>query len=564
MPEHPWWAAAVVYQVYPRSFQDSDGDGIGDLRGLIDRLDHLAWLGIDVIWLSPVFRSPGFDNGYDVSDYRAIDPVFGTLADMDELIGAVHHRGMRLVLDLVLNHTSHEHPWFRESRASRTSPKRDWYWWRAPGPDGALPTNWGGFFGGPAWTLDEATGEAYLHLFTPQQPDLNWETPAVREAIGDLLRWWLDRGVDGFRLDVINLVSKDPALPDGPAGGSGLGDGSASYVSGPRIHEYLRELHDALRAARPGRPERPDHPLTIGEMVDLTVDQARLFTDPDRRELDLVFQFHHMGLDRGAHKFDIRPLHLPDLKRLMAEWQAGLAEHGGSSLFLGNHDQPRAVSRFGDDRRFRRESATLLAAVMYLQRGTPFLLQGEEIGMTNTRFDGIDDFRDVESLNHYAAEVAAGADPARVLDGLREGSRDNARTPMQWTGGPGAGFSAGPPWIPVNPNAATINVEAARQDPESVLHFYRRLIALRREEPVFALGSFELLLPDDQRVYAYTRRLDEVEALVVGNWSGEPAAVDLEDWMRGRLVLANDPAAGGRGDPVLGPWEVRVLVRDAG
>jgi oligo-1,6-glucosidase len=556
MPEQPWWATAVVYQVYPRSFADSDGDGVGDIRGLVDRLDYLAWLGVDIIWLSPVFRSPGFDNGYDVSDYRAIDPVFGTLADLDELVAAVHARGMRLILDLVLNHTSHEHPWFLESRTSTTSPRRNWYWWRAAGPGGTAPNNWGGFFGGPAWTPDEATGECYLHLFTPQQPDLNWEEPAVREAIHELLRWWLDRGVDGFRLDVINLVSKDPALPDGPAGPSGLGDGSASYVSGPRIHEYLRELHDAALA---GHPERR---LLVGEMVALTVEQARLFTDPERRELDLVFQFHHMGLDRGAHKFDIRPLHLPDLKRLMAEWQAGLAERGWNSLFLGNHDQPRAVSRFGDDGRYRRESATLLAAVMYLHRGTPFLLQGEEIGMTNAPFAGIDDFLDVESLNHYAAEVAAGADPGLVVEGLARGSRDNARTPMQWTAGPGAGFTTGRPWMAVNPNAATISVEAARRDPDSILHFYRRLIALRREEPVFALGSFELLLPDDERVYAYTRRLDGAEALVVGNWSGEPWRIDLEDWMRGRLVLANDPAAAARRDPVLGPWEVRVYVRD--
>jgi oligo-1,6-glucosidase len=372
------------------------------------------------------------------------------------------------------------------------------------------------------------------------------------------MRWWLDRGVDGFRLDVINLVSKDPALPDGPAGPSGLGDGSASYVSGPRIHEYLRELHDAALAGR------PEPPFTVGEMVSLTVEQARLFTDPDRRELDVVFQFHHMGLDRGAHKFDVRPLHLPDLKRVMAEWQAGLADRGWNSLFLGNHDEPRAVSRFGDDGRFRRASATLLAAVMYLHRGLPFLLQGEELGMTNMPFEHLEDFRDVESLNHYAAEVAAGADPAAVLEALRRGSRDNARTPMQWTDGPGAGFTTGRPWIGVNPNAATVNVEAARRDHGSVLHFYRRLIALRREEPVFVHGSFELLLPDDERIYAYVRRLGTVESLVVGNWSGEPCRVELDGWQRGRLVLANDPEAAGRGEPVLGPWEVRVHVRDAG
>src|SRR4051812_7772016 len=416
-----WWKSAVVYQIYPRSFADADGDGMGDLRGVIDHLDHLAELGVDVLWLSPIYKSPQDDNGYDISDYQDVDPLFGDLAAFDELLAATHAKGMKMIMDLVVNHSSDEHAWFVESRSSKDDPKRDWYWWRParegmePGTPGAEPTNWGSVFGGPAWEYDKRTGEYYLHLFSPKQPDLNWENPEARSAVYAMMRWWLDRGVDGFRMDVINFISKDPALPDGRAvpgpGGSivpdGLADGSAAFVNGPRIHEFLAEMHREVFEGR-GRVF-----LTVGEMPGVTVDEARLFTDPARGEVDMVFQFEHVGVDHGATKWELRPLHLPALKAIMARWQTGLADVGWNSLYWNNHDQPRVVSRFGDDRpQFRVASAKALGTVLHLHRGTPYVYQGEELGMANYPFAEIDDFRDVESLNHYRAAVALGQDPA--------------------------------------------------------------------------------------------------------------------------------------------------------
>ncbi|WP_461011302.1 glycoside hydrolase family 13 protein [Streptomyces capparidis] len=561
----PWWKSAVVYQIYPRSFADADGDGIGDLRGITSRLDHLADLGVDVLWLSPVYRSPHDDNGYDISDYQDIDPLFGTLADFDELLAAAHARGMRLIMDLVVNHTSDEHPWFTESRSGPDSPKRDWYWWRPPRPGrepgtpGAEPNNWGSFFSGPAWEFDPASGEYYLHLFSRKQPDLNWENPEVRQAVYAMMRWWLDRGVDGFRMDVINLVSKDPALPDGPVRGADpYGDGSAYYTCGPRIHEFLREMHREVFA---GRAERL---LTVGEMPGVTVEQARLFTDPERAELDMVFQFEHVGLDHGDGKWDVRPLRLTALKESLGRWQDGLNDTGWNSLYWNNHDQPRVVSRFGDDGAYRERSAAMLGTVLHLHRGTPYIYQGEELGMTNAPFASVDDFRDIESLNHYAQAVAAGTPPEQVLAGLRAMGRDNARTPMQWDDSPHAGFTAGTPWIPVNPNHRWINAAAASADPASVYHHYRRLIELRHTEPAVVHGDFTMLLPDDERVYAFLRRHEDVELLVLGNFGGEDAPVDLPDaaeWARAELLLSNVPPepADGPGDAlVLRPWEARV------
>jgi len=560
----PWWTSAVVYQVYPRSFQDSDGDGIGDLGGILARLDHLLDLGVDVLWLSPVYPSPQADNGYDISDYQGIDPMFGCLAQLDELIAELHRRGMRLLMDLVVNHTSAEHPWFVESRSGPDSPKRDWYWWRPAragmpaGHPGAEPTNWQSFFSGSTWELDEASGEYYLHLFDRSQPDLNWENPQVRTAIYDMMRWWLDRGVDGFRMDVINMISKDVA-PDGhlhdgpPLAGSALGDGSASYLCGPRIHEFLQEMHREVFAGR------PDTLLTVGEMPGVTVEQARLFTDPARAEVDMVFQFEHVSLDLDGSKWRPVPLRLRDLKASFGHWQAGLADVGWNSLYWDNHDQPRAVSRFGDDSpQFRRDSATCLATLLHLHRGTPYVYQGEELGMANFPFAGIDDFRDVESLNHFTAAMAAGQAPADVLAVLRRMSRDNARTPVQWDASPSAGFTTGTPWLAVNPDHVTWNAEAQRGDPSSVLAHYRRLIALRHTEPVVALGDFTMLLPAHEEIYAFSRCLDGDTLLVVCNVGrtpqplGEllPAAVD------GELVLGNMAVA----DPaVLAPWEARVL-----
>ncbi|SFK41144.1 glycoside hydrolase family 13 protein [Geodermatophilus ruber] len=564
-PDQPaWWTRAVVYQVYPRSFMDSDGDGIGDLGGLLQRLDHLEDLGVDVVWLSPIYPSPQADNGYDISDYQDVDPLFGDLTQLDQLIAALHERGMKLVMDLVVNHTSDAHPWFLESRASRTSPKRDWYWWRPPRPGmaagtpGAEPTNWHSFFSGSTWELDEASGEYYLHLFDRRQPDLNWENPEVRQAVYAMMRWWLDRGVDGFRMDVINMISKD-VTPDGelhdgpPLPGLAYGDGSASYLCGPRIHEFLQEMHAAVVAGHESTL------LLVGEMPGVTVEQARLFTDPARREVDMVFQFEHVGLDHGVSKWDHRPLRMRDLKASFGRWQAGLAEAGWNSLYWDNHDQPRAVSRFGDDSpRYRRDSATCLATLLHLHRGTPYVYQGEELGMANAPFDSLDDFRDIESLNHYAQAVAAGEDPAQVLAALRRTSRDNARTPVQWDASEHAGFTTGKPWLAVNPDHVRWNAAAQRRDPRSVLAHHKRLIALRHENPVVALGDFTMLLPDHDDVYAFTRSLDGETLLVVCNLGGHEHRLAglLPEAVGAELVLGNLPD----GPPaVLRPWEARVL-----
>ena len=535
-----WWRSAVVYQIYPRSFADSDGDGIGDLPGITARLDHIARLGVDVIWLSPVCRSPQDDNGYDISDYTDIEPVFGTLADFDELLTGVHARGMKLVMDLVVNHTSDEHPWFVESRSSTDNPKRDWYWWR-PAP----ATDWQSFFSGPTWQLDEATGEYYLHLFARKQPDLNWENPDVRAAVYEMMRWWLARGVDGFRMDVINMISKDLA--------------AGVFMHGPRLHEFLAEMHREVLGN--GRKL-----LTVGEMPGVTVDEARLFTDPARRELDMVFQFEHVGVDHGATKWDLVPLDLRALKATLGRWQAGLADVGWNSLYWNNHDQPRAVSRFGsDDPAHRVASAKLLGTVLHLHRGTPYVYQGEELGMTNTPFAGVTDFRDIESINYFAAATALGRDPADALIALRTMSRDNARSPMQWDGSANAGFSTGTPWSPVNPNYPEINAAAQWADPDSVLYHYRALIALRHSEPAVVHGDFTMLLPDDPVVYAFTRHHRDVELLVLANFSADPTGAQIPDagvWDGAELVLTNhpDPPATPATAP-LRSWEARILRR---
>jgi len=563
-----WWQSAVVYQVYPRSFADSNGDGIGDLRGIIDHLDHLDALGVDVVWLSPIYASPHDDNGYDISDYRAIDPAFGTFADFDELLQEMHARGMKLVMDLVVNHTSDEHAWFVESAEGPDSPKRDWYWWRpprdgkAPGERGAEPNNWGSFFSGPAWQLDPASGEYYLHLFSRKQPDLNWENPEVRDAVYDMMNWWLDRGVDGFRMDVINLISKVQDLPDGVVPPGALyGDGYPFYGQGPRIHEFLHEMHERVFAGR------DDRYLTVGEMPGVTIDQAQLFTDPARGELDMVFQFEHVDLDHGpGGKWDHRPASVLDLKRSFAKWQDGLAESGWNSLYWNNHDQPRVVSRFGDDGAARIPSAKALATVLHLQRGTPYVYQGEELGMTNVPFSGIGDFRDIETLNHYAEAVdVLGAPADEVLAALRTTSRDNARTPVQWSDAPNAGFTTGTPWIPVNPNFRQINAAAERRDPDSVFAYYRSLIDLRHDDERVSDGTLELVLAEHPQVFAYTRTLGERQLLVLVNLTGEQAEFELPDaqrWAAATTVLSNLPDAPGGVTGTLAPWQALVLSRE--
>ncbi len=580
MTNQAWFHRAVVYQVYPRSFADSNGDGIGDLRGITERLDYLAHLGVDVLWLSPVYRSPQDDNGYDISDYQDIDPIFGTLADLDELTEQLHRRDMKLMMDLVINHSSDEHRWFMESRASRHDAKRDWYWWRPPRPGtrggqaGAEPNNWGSFFGGSAWAWDEHTGDYYLHLFSRKQPDLNWENPQVRQALYAMMRWWLDRGVDGFRMDVINLISKDPSLPDGMvAAGHLFGDITPHTVGGPRNHEFLQEMHREVLAGR----DRPV--LTVGETPRVRLEEAQLFTDPERRELDMVFQFEHVEIDHDGSKWKTTPFDLLALKRTMLRWQEGLATCGWNSLYWNNHDQPRVVSRYGDDGAYRVDSAKVLGTILHLHRGTPYIYQGEELGMTNAPFASAEDFQDIESLDRHRRAMQAGGDHDLSLAGLRAMSRDNARTPMQWDSSATGGFTSGQPWLAVNPNTATINAADAQADPASVLHHYRRLIALRHQEPAVAEGDYHQLLAEDPALFVFTRRFEGTELLVLGNFSAEPRAValpavDAGAWAEAEVLLDSGPPAPASVDSsgdsrrvaplVLGPWASRVYRRGGG
>ncbi len=575
MTEPQWWQSAVVYQIYPRSFADSDGDGIGDLGGILAKVDHLARLGVDVVWLSPVYPSPQDDAGYDISDYQDIEPVFGSLEVFDRLLAALHERGIKLVMDLVVNHTSDEHAWFQQARRSKDDPKRDWYWWRPPregmtgGDPGAEPTNWGSFFSGPAWEWDEATGEYYLHLFSKKQPDLNWENPEVRQAVYAMMRWWLDRGVDGFRMDVINMISKavepDGSLPDGIVSHGLYGDGFPHFIDGPRIHEFLAEMHQEVFAGREGQF------LTVGEMPGATVDEAIKYTDPARAEVDMVFQFEHVTLDQGpGGKWDVRPLRLTDVKASLGRWQAGLAEVGWNSLYWNNHDQPRAVSRYGSDApEHRVRSAKCLATVLHLHRGTPYVYQGEELGMTNFPFGGIGDFRDIESLNHYAEATGLGQDPQDVLTALRYMGRDNARTPVQWDDSPHAGFTTGSPWIEVNPNFRDVNAAAQIHDEDSVFSHYRRVIELRHTEKVVATGDFTMLLADHDQIYAFTRSGSGTELLVLANMSNETAVADqipdAAEWERAEVLLTNAPAPEPSQPRLsLQPWEARVYRRTAG
>jgi oligo-1,6-glucosidase len=555
-----WWKSAVVYQVYPRSFADSDGDGIGDLRGIIGRLDHVQALGADVVWLSPVYRSPQADNGYDISDYRDIDPLFGTLADFDALLSEVHERGMKLMMDLVVNHTSDEHPWFAQSRSSRDNPRRDWYIWR-DARHGGEPNNWGSFFAGSAWEWEAATGQYYLHLFDKKQPDLNWENPQVRAAVRDVMRWWLARGVDGFRMDVINFISKADGLPDAPpVPGRRFVNALAMFADGPHVHEYLAELTREVFTGRDGEF------ITVGEMPGVTPEQARRYTDPDRAELNMVFQFEHVTVDQGPlNKFDYLGLDLVALKKSLHRWQAALAEVGWNSLYWSNHDQPRVVSRFGDeDPGYWAASAKALATVLHGMRGTPYVYQGEELGMTNYPFASAADYQDLEAVNYYQSVLELGLDGSAALTGLAKVSRDNARTPMQWDAGPNAGFSTGKPWLAVNPNHTWLNAAAQADVPDSVLAHYRSLIRLRHELPVLVEGDFTPLLEEDPQLWAYTRATPGQQLLVVANCGRRPRLAGVgEDWTGARLVLGNLPDAPGQLESrslELAGWEARIYL----
>ena len=549
MSAEQWWRSAVVYQIYPRSFADSDGDGVGDLPGILSRVDHLAHLGVDAVWLSPVYRSPMADMGYDVADYRAIDPRFGTEQDFDALIEALHARDIRLIMDVVFNHTSAEHPWFVESCSSVTSPRRDWYVWRDPRPGSepgatdAEPTNWESSFGGPAWTFDETTGQYYLHLFAAAQPDLNWEKPSVRKALADVLAYWLGRGVDGFRMDVINLVSKDQGFADGRVAPSGLGDGYPHYGNGPRVHEFLRELRAAVG---------PDV-LLIAETPGASPADGELYTDPARGEVDMLFQFEHVGLDTGATKWEPRPVAVSDLVDNLRRWQREIGA-GWNALYWSNHDQPRIASRFGDPDHWR-DAATALATLLHLQRGTPFVYQGEEIGATNYPFADASEFRDVESLNAFAELRGRGLSEGEALASIAPMSRDNARIPMAWDAGPNGGFTQGAPWLPIHPDHVRINVAAQRGDDASVLEYYRRLIDLRHREPAVAAGEVVVHDPIAGDVVWLTRSAEGCALDVYVNLSRRRQVIPSA--AVGSVVLANLPVDGEW--LTLCPWQAVVV-----
>lgn len=552
-----WWKEAVVYQVYPRSFMDSDGDGIGDLKGILVKLDYLQTLGVDVIWLSPIYQSPNDDNGYDVSDYQSIMKEFGTMEDFDRLLSAIHERGMKIMMDLVINHTSDEHPWFMASRSSVDDPKRDYYIWR-PGKDGKEPNNWESVFKGSAWKYDEVTDEYYLHLFSKKQPDLNWENPDLREEIYSMMKWWLDKGVDGFRMDVINFISKDQRYLDGVIpDGKQYGDGSPYFMNGPRIHEFLQEINQRVLSHY--------DLITVGEMPGVNPEEALLYTGKDRNELHMVFQFEHMDLGAGPEgKWNNSKWELSDLKGILSKWQYGLDEGGWNSLYWNNHDQPRVVSRFGDDGAYRVESAKMLAACLHMLKGTPYIYQGEEMGMTNIKFESLEDYRDIETLNSYEDLVNNyGWSEERMMAAIHARSRDNARTPVQWNDSRNAGFTTGTPWIGVNANYPEINAVKAYNDQESIFQFYKKLIELRKQHDIIVYGHYDLLCPDDEQIFAYTRTLGEEKLLVLCNFKGYDGQFNLPielDSRSATLLISNyeqDMDKGFSSDP-LRPYECRV------
>ena len=524
-----WFKSAVVYQIYPRSFADSNGDGYGDVPGIISKLDYLKTLGVDVIWLSPIYKSPQDDNGYDISDYQDIDPMFGTLAETEQLFAEVHARGMKIVMDLVVNHSSDEHAWFVESASSKDNPKHDWYIWSDTADDLYA------YFGGGAWEWVEARGQYYFHQFTKKQPDLNWENDDVRAAVYKMMNWWLERGVDGFRMDVINLISKDWSKRD---------QGTWQMCqNGPRVHEWLQEMNREVL--------RGKNLITVGEMPGASVELVRDYTNPERHELNMVFTFEHMDLDGtvGRSKFDYTKMYLPDLKANLNKWQKGLEDIGWNSLYWNNHDQPRILSRWGNDGKYRVESAKALGTVLHLMRGTPYVYQGEELGMTNCYFTELEQYQDVESVNWASDMIAEGRPLESILDSLQVKSRDNARTPMLWNDSPNAGFTTGKPWLKVNDNYTEINAEAALADTSSVFWHYRDLIALRHSHDVVVNGTFDLLWPEHEQLFAYQRKLDGKTLTVVANLSDHSVSLPSE-LAAGEVVIGNSSHSG-----ELSPWQ---------
>lgn len=534
--EKTWWKESVVYQIYPRSYKDSNGDGIGDLNGITEKMDYLKELGIDVIWLSPVYESPNDDNGYDISNYQGIMKEFGTMEDFDRMLAAAHARGIRIVMDLVVNHTSDEHPWFVESRKSKDNPYRDYYIWK-DGKNGRTPNNWSSCFSGSAWKYDEATDMYYLHIFSQKQPDLNWENEKVRQEVFSMMDWWCQKGIDGFRMDVISMISKDQAFPDGVLKENGYGDYSPYVCNGPRVHEYLQEMNQKVLSKY--------DLLTVGECAGVTVEEAKKYANLDGKELNMVFQFEHMNLDGGeTFKWNDQKINLVELKQTLSKWQNELYQKAWNSLYWCNHDQPRILSRLGNDSDACREtSAKMLATCLHMMQGTPYIYQGEELGMTNVPFPTLEDFRDIESINAYHEYTDNGMiQPEDMMRYLRYKSRDNARTPMQWDDSANAGFSTGTPWIMVNPNYTKINAREQMAREDSVFHYYQKLIRLRKNYEIIVYGSYTLLLPDDPDLYVYTREYESEKLLVICNFTDKTRDFSLpEGWNPDRMkcLIAN-------------------------
>lgn len=517
--ERQWWHSSVVYQIYPRSFKDSNGDGIGDINGIREKLDYLKKLGIDVIWLSPVYKSPNDDNGYDISDYCDIMDEFGTMEDMDNLLKEANERGIKILMDLVVNHTSDEHKWFIEAKKSKDNEYRDYYIWRDK-VEGHEPNELGSCFSGSAWQYDETTGQYYLHLFSKKQPDLNWENGKVRNEVYKMMNFWVDKGIGGFRMDVIDLIGK---VPDEMITGNG-----------PKLHEYLQEMN---KAALEGKDL-----LTVGETWGATPDVAKLYSNPERKELSMVFQFEHIGLDQieGKEKWDVKSLELLDLKKVLSKWQTELEGQGWNSLFWNNHDLPRIVSRWGNDKEYRIESAKMLATLLHGMKGTPYIYQGEELGMTNVRFDDINDYNDIESLNMYKDRLSKGYSHNEIMESIYAKGRDNARTPMQWDDSENAGFTTGTPWLAVNKNYDKINAKQCLQDENSIFNHYKKLIDIRKNNDTIIYGDYKLLCEDDENIFAYVRELNGDKILVVCNFYDKDVEFKFDgDFNYSKVLLSN-------------------------
>ncbi|WP_287649478.1 glycoside hydrolase family 13 protein [Blautia sp.] len=553
--EKRWWKESVVYQIYPRSFCDSNGDGIGDLNGITGKLDYLKELGIDVIWLSPVYKSPNDDNGYDISDYQAIMDEFGTMEDFDRMLATAHEKGIKIMMDLVVNHTSDEHKWFIESRKSTDNPYRDYYIWRPAKEDGSLPNNWGSCFSGPAWEYDKTTDMYFLHLFSKKQPDLNWDNPAVRQDVFDMMNWWLKKGVDGFRMDVISLISKEPGLPDKEPGINGYATFNVS-ANGPHVHEYLQEMRQkALNNA---------DTITVGECSGVTLEEAKKYARSDEKELNMVFQFEHMDVDSDekAGKWTTRKMDLRNLKKILTRWQKGLQDIAWNSLYWENHDQPRSVSRFGNDSdEYREISAKMLATCIHMMQGTPYVYQGEELGMTNCPFNTLDNFRDLESINAFHELTEQGKMTEEdMMAAIGYKGRDNARTPMQWDDSAYAGFSTATPWIMVNPNYTKINARDQINREDSVFKYYQKLIKLRHESELIVYGTYDLILDDDKDIYAYIRTLGDEKLIVYCNFSENTREVELpKEFTNGKVLISNYSDAKVNHKITLRPYEAIVI-----